>query len=94
MCLYPSQKPTSSKTRIKTVVTVRSSLMYCVTQKPTSSKTRIKTLAYKGGQYLFEMLRNQLPVKQGLRQSFCNLINFMLNSQKPTSSKTRIKTCP
>ena len=77
-----TQKPFSSKTRIKTTVKIALLPEY-LAQKPFSSKTRIKTKSSLTAELLIFHLKNHFPVKQGLR-----LFNQIPVALKSSISKT------
>ncbi len=62
------------------------------TQRTTSTKTRIKTPEHKTIEFNIQCLREQLPLKQGLRPHVLSPSLWMTLTQRTTSTKTRIKT--
>ena len=87
------QRPYTIKTRIKTFTAIVVSSTSC-NQRPYTIKTRIKTQA---SQFLTEfsrIIRDLIPLKQGLRLHFYSFYLFieLLHYQRPYTIKTRIKT--
>ena len=86
-----AQKPTSSKTRIKTFTVLTNFLKISILRNQLPVKQGLRHCIITP--YLTHIqLRNQLPVKQGLRLIIIKRITQEGWTQKPTSSKTRIKT--
>ena len=65
-----TQRTTSTKTRIKTLLFFFGRNFCKEAQRTTSTKTRIKTRLVVNRLQLLLVLREQLPLKQGLRLSF------------------------
>ena len=86
-----AQRTTSTKTRIKTSPYASKGLPVHP-QRTTSTKTRIKTHISDYCLPLSKMLREQLPLKQGLRHLQQSPYFCLYCSQRTTSTKTRIKT--
>ncbi len=85
-----SQKPTSTKTRIKTLL-YRIIVCLRTTQKPTSTKTRIKTKSRVTFNYPAFNLKNQLPQKQGLRQDYLITIFYPRNLKNQLPQKQGLR---
>ena len=86
-----SQRAYSIKTRIKTKPCLKSKIVINA-QRAYSIKTRIKTQI---GALLFEklaLLREHIPLKQGLRRLGYEPVVLLVDSQRAYSIKTRIKT--
>ncbi len=89
----PSQRPSSTTTRIKTPLGVCRFGIPAYPQRPSSTTTRIKTsdrltVGIPPGE-----LRDHLPLQQGLRlQSICLDQIHWSSAQRPSSTTTRIKT--
>ena len=61
------QRATSTKTRIKTRLHLSIFQLFLLTQRATSTKTRIKTMVFTKERSFEKGLKEQLPLKQGLR---------------------------
>ena len=89
----PPQKPTSTKTRIKTKYILIDYISSLIAQKPTSTKTRIKTPHLPDDKTQINTLKNQLPQKQGLRPTNAKQsIGFIfLKNQLPQKQGLRLR---
>ena len=87
----PAQRAYSIKTRIKTS-TAMPLQKVAATQRAYSIKTRIKTYLLDSRSAKATILREHIPLKQGLRPTRVRAINRLLSTQRAYSIKTRIKT--
>ena len=62
-------------------------------QRLSSTKTRIKTIHILRQNWI-SILRDYLPLKQGLRQLLSTITGNFMITQRLSSTKTRIKTFP
>ena len=86
MCLYIlkyyTPRPSSTKTRIKTLLHINALSLIWASPRPSSTKTRIKTYirVFKMPRH---MLRDHPPLKQGLRPAFV-FLDYAVNAFSET----------
>ena len=94
MCLLCGcgQRPSSTKTRIKTHLPLHLLLSKDERQRPSSTKTRIKTYALTHEIARSNLVRDHLPLQQGLRPQDTHRVSIYKHSgrQRPSSTTTRI----
>ena len=91
--LTTSQRPSSIKTRIKTVLSrsYRTVKEFC--QRPSSIKTRIKTQRFYPWAHSFVLVRDHLPLKQGLRRDAVWLYKLLLLVRDHLPLKQGLRQC-
>ena len=87
----PSQRPSSTTTRIKTFPLLAPADSSLATQRPSSTTTRIKTQQDHPEQTTHPLLKDHHPQQQGLRQNNAQICTVS-TAQRPSSTTTRIKT--
>ena len=87
-----SQRPYSIRTRIKTRAHSLVRSQGLVSQRPYSIRTRIKTVLPRHRRRMPRLVRDHIPLEQGLRRASSSASALLLPSQRPYSIRTRIKT--